>query len=596
MDLKLNSPGDKVPDVITALGGTVTNYVTLMELPANFAATKQYVDTVFSGLDITGQTFTITAASVVGAFSGDVVGSGSTVSLTPRLTAGAYPAVTVNTKGLVTAGGAITSTDLPFMSWTKLTTDLPTTAEGYGITDAMLTTGGSLTGNLTLSAVPSVAAHAASKGYVDGLSGASSSGVAVGDIIYKLTGSSYSGYLICNGSDVNKTTYSALFAILGTTFNFVVGDGNFAGAGKPWVRQYEYNFTQTAVLGAWTTYTALPATIYFSSVIVTNSRVFILGGLISGGWSGVVYTAPINTDGTLGTWATTTSLPATVGYSEAVVVSGGVVETSRVYVLASQVASAESPNVYSAPVNANGTLGAWVTLAPLPINLRYTQAVQTRTRLYLLGGLSNGVAMASVYSAPINPDGSLGLWVAGANLPATVVYSQAVVIKDKVFLLGGQIAGSFSAVVYQATVDAAGFIGTWSSATPLPVSYCYGQAVVTNTRVYLIGGQINGSASSAVYSAPIDAAGVIGAWALGTVLPGTVMQSACIVTSSRVYTLGGLVNGSASSTVYSASFAGGRSNYSQFYGGGYLGTSTTNFKLPDLSSRSQSGMSHYIKF
>ncbi|MBL8893864.1 MAG: hypothetical protein JNJ53_04635 [Rhizobiales bacterium] len=48
-------------------------------------------------------------------------------------------------------------------------TSLPTTLGGYGISDALPIAGGTLTGALTLSADPSLALHAASKQYVDGL-------------------------------------------------------------------------------------------------------------------------------------------------------------------------------------------------------------------------------------------------------------------------------------------------------------------------------------------------------------------------------------------------------------------------------------------
>ena len=46
---------------------------------------------------------------------------------------------------------------------------VPTTLAGYGITDALPLSGGTLTGALTLNADPSLALHAATKQYVDGL-------------------------------------------------------------------------------------------------------------------------------------------------------------------------------------------------------------------------------------------------------------------------------------------------------------------------------------------------------------------------------------------------------------------------------------------
>ena len=77
----------------------------------------------------------------------------------------------------------------------------------------------------------------------------------------------------------------------------------------------------------WTTGTSLPDTVADSQAIVTSSKVYLLGGLINGSYSSTVYTAPINSDGTLGTWTTGTSLPDSVAYSQAIVTS------SRLYLL-----------------------------------------------------------------------------------------------------------------------------------------------------------------------------------------------------------------------------------------------------------------------
>ena len=44
----------------------------------------------------------------------------------------------------------------------------------------------------------------------------------------------------------------------------------------------------------WTTGTSLPGTVGMSQAIVTSSKVYLLGGLINGSYSSAVYTAPIN--------------------------------------------------------------------------------------------------------------------------------------------------------------------------------------------------------------------------------------------------------------------------------------------------------------
>ena len=52
------------------------------------------------------------------------------------LTAGSYSKVTVNTKGIITAGAQLAATDIPNLSWNKIATDKPTTLTGFGIVDA----------------------------------------------------------------------------------------------------------------------------------------------------------------------------------------------------------------------------------------------------------------------------------------------------------------------------------------------------------------------------------------------------------------------------------------------------------------------------
>lgn len=72
--------------------------------------------------------------------SGDATGSGTTaIALTlanSGVVAGTYPKVTVNSKGLVTAGSSLVIGDLPAIPFSYISSK-PTTLAGYGITDAL---------------------------------------------------------------------------------------------------------------------------------------------------------------------------------------------------------------------------------------------------------------------------------------------------------------------------------------------------------------------------------------------------------------------------------------------------------------------------
>ena len=203
------------------------------------------------------------------------------------------------------------------------------------------------------------------------------------------------------------------------------------------------NTTKSADIGAWSTASTLPAKITDPQAIVTKNRVYLLGGLIDDTYSSTVYTAPINPDGTLGAWTTSTSLPGTVAHSQAIVTQ------NRVYLLGGYINGAYSSTVYTAPINLDGTLGAWTTSTPLPGTVIWSQAIVTKNRVYLLGGRIDGVASSTVYTAPINLDGTLGAWTTSTSLPDTVSHSQAVVVKNHVYLLGGLVNGTPSSTVYK---------------------------------------------------------------------------------------------------------------------------------------------------
>ena len=101
--------------------------------------------------------------------------------------------------------------------------------------------------------------------------------------------------------------------------------------------------------------------------------------------------------------------------------------------------SAPVNTVYTAPINADGTLGTWTTDANLPAAFNASQAVVTKNRVYLLGGYTGSAGLATVYTAPINNDGTIGSWVAGTSLPGALAFSQAVVTRNRVYLFGGAV-------------------------------------------------------------------------------------------------------------------------------------------------------------
>ena len=354
-----------------------------------------------------------------------------------------------------------------------------------------------------------------------------------GTVIEVDTATTPTNYLRANGTQISKTTYAALFAVIGDTYATTTMSSII---GQPWRQQYSFN-TANSTIGTWVTDTSvLLSGVIFSQAIVTNNRVYLLGGLKG--------SITINT-------------------------------------------------VYTTTINADGTLGTWVTSTPLPVALFWSQVIMTKNRVYLIGGRNGATYLSTVYTATINADGTLGTWIIDTPLPISVSNMQIIVINNRVYLLGGNINGIPLSTVYTTTINTDGTLGTWIIDIPLPRAVAHSQAIVTNNRVYLLGGW-NGNYTSVVYTAPINPDSTLGTWTIDTPLPITIAHSQAIVTNSRVYLLGGYNGNIALNTVYSTPFSGGLNNYTSL-----TSINATTFTLPDytiMDAVSSPKSYHYIKF
>jgi len=591
MRVDMPNKGGKTDGSFNIAGSNLTGPLLLAGDPSSAmeASTKRYVDTAVNSLNAGNITSGIISINRLPSFIGDFtnqVGSNIFTLNKSGVVPGTYTKVTTNAKGIITGGGYVTLADIPQFSWNKITSGKPNSIAGFNLSDAVNKAGDTMTGALSAHAAPTQNTHAATKQYVDGLIGSSVT-LQVGDTLRRTSNASYAGYLQCNGGEISKTTYAALYGILGDKYTYPTNIR--VGNGCPWQQQYEFNSTQSADITGWTTGTALPATMYNSQVVVTKNRVYLLGGYLNSTISKSTYTAPINSDDTIGAWVKDVDLPFTMSDFTVFVTK------NLVYLLGGYVNGSTSNIVYSATVNADGTLNAFTALANrLPDDVSRAKPLVTRNRVYLLAGLVRGGSTNTVFSCPINADGTLGVWVTDNPLPETTAFSQVAVTKDRVYILGSY--NHFN--VYTAPVNADGTIGSWSLTTSLPQIVHNAQVVVTKNKVYLIGGQTSYNVYlSTVYTAVINADGTLGAWTSGTAIPGVLATSQLITTNSKVYLLGGDTAPSKhASTVYSANFAGGLNDYSVYYDGSGIAVDPANFKLPDTSSIDPTDIYTFIKY
>lgn len=599
MRININTGVGVLEKKLIGKGSTLTDFLNLVRGPINEfdASSKEYVDRLFNNLSVASITEGDISPSQMPTLSGDVFTDGTTLesSLKPIINAGTYFFPTVNSKGLIISGGNISPVDLPNLDWSIVESGHPTDVIGYGIKDAITVTGGDINVNITLSGPPTQENHAVTKTYADNKSAtATAGGVDAGDIMLKAVGTTPTGYLMCNGAMVSKTTYPLLYASLLEAY-----DGRIiTGAGKPWQQQYNINNNNALTFNYGSSGGNLATTSAFGEVAVTKNKVYVIGGS-NGVNINVIQVADIAEDGSIGPWGNyALTLPSTMRNFQVAVTR------DHLYLLAGTGSGNSTNFIFRSPIDSNGNLGAWQTDGVLPHGVSGHQVFVSSSRMYVIGGSVDGglTTISNVYYTEIAADGSLGTWSAGPSLPVGVQYSRLAVTKGRVYLLGGHTGSVVMSNMIYGSVDSQGVITAWTATGVLPVSVALGHTVVTSQYAYYLGGTINNDLSGttgSILKAPINPDGSIGNWDLMT---GNCPVKAGVAVSvrNRISVFGGMnASGSYlnSTTHFITPNTGAPNDYSSYYTTAtFTPTASDLFRIPDLASYNNADWQYYIKY
>lgn len=558
------------------------------------AATKGYVDTAVTSVSadkvIAGTLSLLRMPLFTG---GDVTSNPTTkaialnavnrVSVPGQSVAGEFSKISVNVKGIVEDSAALLASDIPSLSWGKLKSGLPTTTAGYGITDALGKTGGILSNFLSLANAPVANLNAANKQYADDKVN-SSPKYATGDVMRLTATVSPTGFLRANGGELSKSTYSALYAVVGDKFNVNSQPGN----GRPWVNQFEINTAMDLPLvwGSHSSFSYYPGA---KTGVVLKDKVYLT--FVNNSRT-MGYSNAIDANGGISaTWNSSTILnmpPGTRLYA------GYAVIRNRLHMVGGyDNAGLYLTDSYSAPINTDGTIGTWVKGPSIPVGLQNVALVYTKDRLYSLGG-SNADGNASViYTTIVNSDGTLAGWSEVAALPVPMYNFSTAVVRNRLYLIGGYTSTGYTNSVYYADIGSNGLLGGWTKGNDLPVNSATNEIFVTKKRLYLFVGYNGNSTINSVYSCPVYLDGSIGTWSLDGNLPNGLLNPFVFGTSSKVYIIGATTNNAY--VCYAAAIIGSPNDYSPYYDGTVAPTSATAFRLPDYSDKEVNGLRYFVK-
>ena len=248
-------------------------------------------------------------------------------------------------------------------------------------------------------------------------------------------------------------------------------------------------------------------------------HLYVSGGLVGGSGSSAalndVQVAPMNADGSLGTWGSAGASFATPRW-----VHSSVAYDGYLYVIGgADVSAVALADLQVARIAADGSLGAFAAAGALPVGRVAHASVAYGGYLYVLGGITGTATFTTdVLYAPIHGDGTVGTFTATNSFSGARDYFPAVAWNGWLYVVGGGTATSVPlADVQAAPIKADGSLGAFVTTTSLPAGRYNGDAVAAAGSLWVLGGctaDCNSNAPIAdVRVAPINAGGGLGAFA-----------------------------------------------------------------------------------
>jgi hypothetical protein len=288
------------------------------------------------------------------------------------------------------------------------------------------------------------------------------------------------------------------------------------------------------VLGPWQATSSLTVPRLSHAAVAHNGYLYVLGG--SDGvdnWIDHVEYAPVHEDGTLGEWAVTTPMPYPARKLEAFAHDG------YLYAVGGNGTSGlVLDDVIYAPINSDGSLGAWSPTTDLSSSCYEFALVEHNGSVVVLGGGFSRTQ--TVEYAEIQADGSVGAWQAGPDLLQARQRHGAAVNGGTIYLVGGD-DGSLNYVldIESSSIGGNGEPGAWSEVSSIGTARMLADAVVVGDYLFALGGT---SAPGTVEFAVVAGGGAPGEWEAGPSFTSRTFHASA-VSGTYIYVTGGYDGG-----------------------------------------------------
>jgi hypothetical protein len=321
-------------------------------------------------------------------------------------------------------------------------------------------------------------------------------------------------------------------------------------------------------LGSWTPTSSLISARMGVVAAASNGYAYALGGCttpissVCGNELTDVQYAPIKADGSLGTWhythsSTDDGTSFVSGFTTGRHSGGGVVYNGYIYLVGgySQAGPGNMTDIQYAPLNADGTVGAWITTTALSTGVSGAMVTAYNGYMYVAGGQTGGsnTSLATIQYAPLIASGGIGSWNTMSNgIVNSHAYTVGGAYKGYLYIAGGCGGTNCAATqtnyfndIQFAQINPAGTIGGFTTSGNTFANASFGaSSVAYNGYLYVIGGctSTNSTCSAitnTVRYAAINADGSIGTFTTDGDLISARFGHASFAYNNRLYIVGG---------------------------------------------------------
>lgn len=260
-----------------------------------------------------------------------------------------------------------------------------------------------------------------------------------------------------------------------------------------------------------------PVDRFGASAAILDGYIYVAGGCIGvldcDNATNAVEYAPLNPDGTIGTWSTTTSLPADRVYGQLEQAGG-----SLYYIGGQDDTEAAQSTIYYATPAGSGGVSSW-SAASGGVGDTAGAGASARTqfgatvwnnRIFVLGGYdASSASTNTVFVSPqLNSGGNIAAdsWTSTTSFNVARNGLTAIAYANNLYLLGGHDGINFLSDVQYTQINEDGTLDGWSYTTSLPRNVSHADGFAANGYMYIFGGkQSDITCTTNTYVAPVSA-------------------------------------------------------------------------------------------